>query len=437
MIRIKILAIEKLLFLLFFVLLMTNARLRIGDSSYYHFGGAELAISPIYIPLVCIFFIVILRVFKGSFFIKFDILDKLVFLYVLVLIPSVVFSFSITYSTLELVRELKLVVLYLWLRNFFYLDGAKSTFFFCVVVAILIQALLCLNQFVSGVSVGFLSSSETDLNKIAGGISRLVGSFGHPGILAQFLNITLISLLIRWLGAKNEKITGLYLCVFLIGMLVLLSTYSRTAMVVEAFLIIVVVLFSSKSIGLNISISRRSSLYFFLFSAVLLLIAFFGDQVVSRFEDAPSESSNVRLVLADISLAMIVDNPFVGVGLNNFSFVMSEYDTTGLSYTRRDPVHNIYLLVASEVGVLGLIVFLLKIGVFLKVGIKLLKSDVSILSKQILFSAVCGLLAIMLSGMVGWSWRLDSIHSLYWIILSIIGAVYSENVFLKNKKYIY
>jgi hypothetical protein len=27
---------------------------------------------------------------------------------------------------------------------------------------------------------------------------------------------------------------------------------------------------------------------------------------------------------------------------------------------------------------------------------------------------------------MGWSWRLDSIHGLYWIILAMIGSIYTE-----------
>jgi O-antigen ligase len=63
-----------------------------------------------------------------------------------------------------------------------------------------------------------------------------------------------------------------------------------------------------------------------------------------------------RIELNDLSVKMIVDHPVIGVGLNNFEQVMDSYDIYGLIFAG-NPVHNIYLLVLSETGLIGLIGF--------------------------------------------------------------------------------
>jgi O-antigen ligase len=61
---------------------------------------------------------------------------------------------------------------------------------------------------------------------------------------------------------------------------------------------------------------------------------------------------------------MFTSRPLLGVGLNNFSYLYQDYTKTlGLapSATQRSP-HNLYLEVAAEQGVIGLIVFLTMIA---------------------------------------------------------------------------
>jgi len=71
------------------------------------------------------------------------------------------------------------------------------------------------------------------------------------------------------------------------------------------------------------------------------------------------KSLNERLVLAQNALALIKKRPLLGVGLGNFIPAQAEI----LPFVRQDvnllqPVHNIYLLIASETGLIGLLVFI-------------------------------------------------------------------------------
>jgi len=68
-----------------------------------------------------------------------------------------------------------------------------------------------------------------------------------------------------------------------------------------------------------------------------------------------------RVELNDLALAMIGDNAVIGVGLNNFEQVMDRYDRYGLIFAD-NPVHNLYLLVTTETGIVGALGFALSAG---------------------------------------------------------------------------
>jgi len=60
-----------------------------------------------------------------------------------------------------------------------------------------------------------------------------------------------------------------------------------------------------------------------------------------------------RLELNDVAFAMIRESPLIGLGLNQFETVQPRFDQYGLLFAG-NPVHNIYLLVAAETGLIGL-----------------------------------------------------------------------------------
>jgi len=82
------------------------------------------------------------------------------------------------------------------------------------------------------------------------------------------------------------------------------------------------------------------------------------------------KSLNERLVLAQNALALIKKRPLLGVGLGNFIPAQAEM----LPFVRQDvnllqPVHNIYLLIASETGLIGLLVFItMVVKIFWRAG---------------------------------------------------------------------
>ena len=60
-----------------------------------------------------------------------------------------------------------------------------------------------------------------------------------------------------------------------------------------------------------------------------------------------------------VALNIIQQNPLFGTGLNTYSEVMHHYDPKHLIGGFEFPVHNMYLFIAAEIGIPGLLFFLL------------------------------------------------------------------------------
>ncbi len=67
-----------------------------------------------------------------------------------------------------------------------------------------------------------------------------------------------------------------------------------------------------------------------------------------------------------VALLMIQDHPWMGVGYNNYLLALPHYTKGAVVDTIM--VHNIYLLIAAEMGLIGLAVFLVFCGVVLYRG---------------------------------------------------------------------
>lgn len=93
----------------------------------------------------------------------------------------------------------------------------------------------------------------------------------------------------------------------------------------------------------------------FLFSTQIRDRLFFKNP---RQTQALDESFADRERFGEISLAMIKRHPWLGVGQRNFVVAMDEFDSGQLKVHQHQPVHNIYLLIAAEIGIIGLLIFL-------------------------------------------------------------------------------
>ena len=107
-----------------------------------------------------------------------------------------------------------------------------------------------------------------------------------------------------------------------------------------------------------------------------------------------------RVSLAVSAKKMFMDSPLFGVGKGNFVAVLPKYQGNDIFWLQ--PVHNIFLLVFSEIGIFGVILLYKLLG-------KIRKKDWQILG------------IIILSGIVDHYWVTLAQNS--WLIAIILGLM--------------
>lgn len=204
----------------------------------------------------------------------------------------------------------------------------------------------------------------------SGRFLRAYGSLPHPNILAGFLVVSLVILsglllykrdLVLRTGQGNTYWRLVAFCVILFG---LFFTFSRGGWVVLAtsFLFLLIAGFIFKSLTKH---------HFRIFKLVVLAVLIFAllsgiyfDLVKTRIlGEARLEilSNTERLIYINEAGALIKNNFLIGVGVNNYTLAVYNQIDDMRSNWDYQPVHNLYILIATELGVLGAVTFALLI----------------------------------------------------------------------------
>ncbi|MBN2101082.1 O-antigen ligase family protein [Candidatus Dojkabacteria bacterium] len=213
----------------------------------------------------------------------------------------------------------------------------------------------------SVIQVGGYDSSSVYL--VNGYHLRAYGTFPHPNILGGFLTIALIPVIhtLSKERGRRKVLLAFLLLVILVGILL---TWSRSAWLVSGL---------SVAIYLGVRIYRASRKYFWVYlCGVFVFLGVVGSWVMLG-SDFLSSSIRERVVNqstgSDVSVVerkeltyrafkMIKESWLTGVGMGNFINELSDnpvYKGGGIRLMQ--PVHNVFLLVMSEVGLLGVILF--------------------------------------------------------------------------------
>ena len=127
-----------------------------------------------------------------------------------------------------------------------------------------------------------------------------------------------------------------------------------------------------------------------------------------------------RLELNDVAFAMIRESPLVGLGLNQFETVQPRYDDYGLLFAG-NPVHNIYLLVAAETGIIGLAGFLAIYGTALAMALRCVRAK-----DPLLVGVGVGITAALtffaLEELLSFALRQEMPLALFWILTGLAVA---------------
>lgn len=264
----------------------------------------------------------------------------------------------------ELLRIVKFYLLYLYVANNVHSKGTIRTLINFLLIGMIFQGLLCLYQYVTQ-DIGYVFGSLFGERHIytgeaaglieplfditgGGGIRRASGTVGPMNAQAQYFEFLLPVTFILWLTAARFRANFFRLVSLCLGTLGLVVTFSRGGLIGITVGIVAVLLLST---WFQLISSRK-------FLTVLLVGLGIGIAIAPmgyNFMMTRPEAASVRLHLAKVALEMIQAHPILGVGLNNHLVLKPGYDPW--RYVLPMGTHNHFLIVASEVGIPGLIFF--------------------------------------------------------------------------------
>ena len=184
------------------------------------------------------------------------------------------------------------------------------------------------------------------------GLIRAYGTFSHPNSLAGFLLVAML----MWIGMmKNEKKVGwlrggMKWVVLWSGVLGIIMAGSRMVWAVSLGILI----FNSRSFIFKNNKKKQWGFYLILLGVILIALAGVGvNYVVGDFLGGWDRIGlSKRMGLNWAAIKMIMKNPLLGVGLGNFLVNLPEFQKNA-GYYWLQPVHNILLLLITEIGFLG------------------------------------------------------------------------------------
>jgi O-antigen ligase len=191
---------------------------------------------------------------------------------------------------------------------------------------------------------------------------RVGGTVGSPNGAATYLTLLLAPAFSVLLTPVSRWFKRLAVLAFGLGCIALVVTLSRGGWI--AFVLsMALLLFGAWRRGwLSIKVPLLS-----LLAAILLLLAFQGT-VAARLLGDDRGAAAGRVPLMYLAFRIIEDHPALGIGANNFALVMRQYQTLDSDRWWIYIVHNNYLLIWSEKGLIGLLSYLGFLAVTIRRG---------------------------------------------------------------------
>lgn len=215
-----------------------------------------------------------------------------------------------------------------------------------------IQAVLGCAESLFGIDTNFLRSDlyQPEKMSMASGHVRGTGTFGSPNALAGYIVPLLLLNISLLLKVPAEMVFRTV--IILVSIVALIFTGSRNGWI-SFGAILAVFLIHTLRYGL---VARKYMGILAIGFAVTLVLSY--PVVRDRITRSDHGSSAVRIPLMKLAWNMVEAHPIVGVGGNTFANVANGYISMDLQGMFVTIVHNQYLLVFSECGIIGLLTFL-------------------------------------------------------------------------------
>ena len=287
------------------------------------------------------------------------------------------------------------------------------------------------------VDLGILADGKPHKHRLIGGqrIMSVTGTLGTGAIFGDFLAM-LLAVILANLSCKGKWVSkSIYTLLFSSGLVLMIFTFTRGIWLgfgIGIVLFIILKLISARGLS-------RGYLKIILVVILTTVVIFaFQDLILSRIFGEDHGSAHSRVPMMKIAYEIIKSNPILGVGANNYSQVMESYDPVGLSYVWHQPVHNVFIQLAAEIGLPGFLFFMLFIASLYGYSIKYILISNEFLKYQ-LIGLIVGITALLIHGMVNNATIATDPFILFWLygglILAIVKLTKNQEIVTETRKH--
>ncbi len=296
------------------------------------------------------------------------------------------------------------------------IDSIRSRMHFKIILFVVLgvyatAALDAIYQHFSGIDIFF--KRTTEVHDFSRNIYRVTGPYKQSTDFGSFLaaGIPVITALIAWVWIKGKKTLSILVALVSICMIcVLLQTLSRGALL-------------ALFVGLSVfALHLRQRWYFVSVLAILLMALML---VPSVFSERMSQllsggSSPERVLLITIAFDMIKASPFFGLGLNTYSHYFPLFkpeDYPALMYA-----HNGYMQIATEAGVMGVLLYISFIGALLFRIRQYVLQQMDPADIILGLGVIAGIVALLTNGLFESVFQSTQLRTLLWVMLGLAAS---------------
>lgn len=298
----------------------------------------------------------------------------------------------------------------------------------------LFEAILAIIQNHAGVAAisGWQDMSNINPEDV---IARAYGTLKpyNPNLLAGFL-VTGLGFInyffIKFLEEKNRKMLVLSISALALIILAIFYTGCRGAYIALMPFFVGVVyylkLYIDKNYGGFSALSKRAkNTIYALFTslcAFILLNPAIYKRILSIFAMRGDSSISFRMNVYKSSFEMFLGNPLIGVGLGNANFreIYGLYMLTGYDALS---AYNIFLETACEMGIFGLISFILIFLYAIYICVGFFRNTEKNNEKYIVYSILVFLAILIFHGLTDTIFYRPQIQILFWLMLGTLNSI--------------
>lgn len=361
-----------------------------------------------------------------------------ILLFILIAVLSILVNNSFWVSLKYFINLLSLFLIYFFIINNI---KTKDIFSFCLIIFFITASFVSI----------YLLIQYYGLDPFLSDTKRLTSTLGNrnyvSGYLALIFPIAFSFFLIE--SKKRNKI--FYETILLIIYTGIIVCHTR-AIWIALFFSLLLFVYLLSHFKINNILKDNKKWLIILFSLFLLITLIYStdnplnrssitatERAVSAF-DMQGSSLRTRLLIWNSTIDMIKDRPLLGSGLGTFPLHYLDYQADFLQNNpdymqflgKAAEAHNEYLQIWAEMGIIGLLLFLLIIMIFYRTNLNSIKKLKTIEGKIIIIGLISGVTVTLVHSIFSFPFHVPAVGAAFWFLIGL--AVASEDIFVKKEK---